>query len=181
MSAGSTSRERSSHIAYERGHSLRTRIRCESRFSIHLIAGLLGRWLLLDNASVFRFAVRSILGAAVALAMVCGSGAARLISGDNPKHSGTVLVSVEFYGNTGQGVVTVVTRAGHRVARHVLHQSVAGFQGVVHSKFVLKPGHYKVKLTPHLRMWTECQTLTTVNVRARRTSEVSLGFPCAVY
>jgi hypothetical protein len=134
-----------------------------------------------DTVSVFRSATRTIAGAALAFALACGSGAAMIASADHPRRSGTVLVSVSFHGSTGKGVVTVFTGGGRRIARHVVHQSIPNFQGVVSSRFVLKPGHYTLKLTPRSGLWARCGDLDTVRVRAGRTTAAALGYPCASY
>lgn len=130
---------------------------------------------------VFRLATRIAIVAAAALAVASGSGAAMRASADHHRHFGTISAGVEFYGNTGQALVTVLTQRGRRVARHVVDQNVPNFQGLVHSTFVLKPGRYTVRLTPHRQMWFECQTQATVGVEARTTSDVPLGYPCAIY
>jgi hypothetical protein len=109
------------------------------------------------------------------LAVVCGTGVAATASTNRHRHSGTVSVSVWFHGITGKGVVTVFTGGGRRIARHVVHQNIANSSGVVHSRFMLRPGRYTLKLTPRSRFGFMSVDVVTVGVRAERTIDAELG------
>jgi glycine/D-amino acid oxidase-like deaminating enzyme len=99
-------------------------------------------------------------------------GAAGAKSSGRHGRLGTVSVTIALDGSNGKEVVTVFTARGRRIARHVVRQSGADSQDVVYSRFVLKPGRYKLKLTPRR---FECVGQATVSVRARSTADASLG------
>jgi hypothetical protein len=125
--------------------------------------------------------LRTVVAAGLALAVPCGTGVAAPASTNRHRHSGTVSVSVWFHGSTGKGVVTIFTGGGRRIARHVVHQNVANSSRVVHSRFVLRPGRYTLKLTPRIRFGFQSCTVVTVSVRAESTIDAVLGVGCSSY
>jgi hypothetical protein len=127
-----------------------------------------------------RLLITTLLSAAVTLAIGFGGTAAQSAAHHNSSKArtdrhprrGTIIANLVALSPTERGSVKVL----NDVARVVAHR---GVRGDAHLRFLLKPGRYKIKFT--VQDLGGCFTFTTLHVRARRTTRITLPAPCNTY